>query len=322
MKKFFSDIFLFIIAICLAGFLYPQYTASKTLKFAQISDLHLSHRNAISGNRMHPNSFDLTKDAITQINKIPSLDFVAITGDGIDSPQKELIEEFKEILSTIKYPYYFVFGNHDVNVDFSKEKFIKVFSNNNKNNTFKEPYYSKTIKNDFHLIFLDGAYDTKITSNGHIDDKQLKWFDKELSKNKNKIILIFTHFPIREPFSSHNHKIENDKEVEEILKKYSMPIAIFSGHYHTTKITKEDNIIHISSPSLIMYPNAFRVINIEKNKDNVSFIFDFYETNLKAIQKTSKMLTLSGGLAYGKNEDRVTKVTIKKENKENRNEQQ
>ena len=314
MRNFIKNIFLLLIAICIALAIYPQYSVGKTIKFAHLSDLHTSHKTAISGNRMHPNSFDLTKDAIKQVNEIPTLDFVVITGDGIDFPNTELLKELGENLATLNKPYYYAIGNHDVSVDYSKEKFIKTLSKTNPYKTFNKPYYSVDIKKGFELIVLDGASDKSITSKGYIDEKQLKWFDEQLKENQDKVILVFLHFPIEEPFSSHNHRITNKDEVEKILNKYSMPIAIFSGHYHVTRLMQKDNILYVSTPSMIMYPNAFRVITVHDYKDKVVFDFEFKETNLKEIQKTSKLLTISDGLAYGTETDRVNSITITKNN--------
>ena len=320
MRNFFKDIFLLILAICIAGFIYPQYSIGKTLKFAQLSDLHTSHKKAISGNRMHPNSFDLAKDAIKQVNEIPDLDFVVVTGDGIDYPNTELLKELGENLATLNKPYYYAIGNHDVSVDYSKEKFVKTLSKTNPYKTFDKPYYSTVLKKDFKVIVLDGASDTSITLKGYIDENQLKWFDKQLKESQDKVVLVFLHFPVEEPFASHYHRITNKDEVDKILNKYSMPIAIFSGHYHAAKIMQNKNILHVSAPSMIMYPNAFRVVTIHDYKDKVVFDFEFKETNLKEVQTTSKILTVGKGLAYGKDSDRVNSITIQKEKKRGKDE--
>ena len=312
MRNFIKNIFLLLIAICIAFVIYPQYSMGKTLKFAHLTDLHTSHKTAISGNRMHPNSFELTKDAINQVNEIPSLDFVVITGDGIDYPNTELLKELGENLATLNKPYYYAIGNHDVSVDYSKEKFIKNLSKTNPYKTFDKPYYSTVLKKDFKIIVLNAASDTAITTKGYIDEKQLKWFDEQLKESQDKVVLIFSHFPIEEPFSSHSHRITNKDEIDKILSKYSMPIAIFSGHYHVTRLMQKDNILHVSTPSMIMYPNAFRVVTVHDYKDRVVFDFEYKETNLKEIQKTSKLLTISGGLTYGTETDRINSITIPK----------
>ena len=315
MRNFIKNIFLIVIAVCIAGFIYPQYTVGKTLKFAHLSDLHTSHKTAISGNRMHPNSIELTKEAIKQVNEIPSLDFVVITGDGIDYPNTDLLKELGENLAMLNKPYYYAIGNHDVSVDYSKEKFIKTLSKTNPYKTFDKPYYSTVLKKDFKIIVLDGASDTSITSKGYIDEKQLKWFDEQLKNSQDKVVLIFLHFPIEEPFESHSHRITNKDAVNKILAKYSMPIAIFSGHYHVTRIMQKDNILHVSTPSMIMYPNAFRVVTVHDYKDKVVFDLEFKETNLKEIQQTSKILTIAKGLTYGTAQDRENSITIMKNNK-------
>ena len=127
--------------------------------------------------------------------------------------------------------------------------------------------------------------------------------------------MIFLHFPIEEPFESHSHRITNKDAVNKILAKYSMPIAIFSGHYHVTRIMQKDNILHVSTPSMIMYPNAFRVVTVHDYKDKVVFDLEFKETNLKEIQQTSKILTIAKGLTYGTAQDRENSITIMKNNK-------
>ena len=322
MKSFFKNIFLLVLAICIAGFIYPQYSMGKTVKFAHLSDLHTSHKTQISGNRMHPNSIELTKDAISQVNEIPNLDFVVITGDGIDYPNADLLKELGENLATLNKPYYYAIGNHDVSVDYSKDKFIKVLSKTNPYKTFDKPYYSTILKKDFKLIVLDGASDTSITTNGYIDEKQLKWLDEQLKESQDKVVMIFLHFPLQEPFSSHSHRIKNKNAVDAILAKYSMPIAIFSGHYHVTRIIQKGNILHVSTPSMIMYPNAFRVVTVHDFKDRVVFDFEFKETNLKEIQKTSKLLTISDGLAYGTETDRINSITLYKQTSDMKKEMQ
>ena len=41
-------------------------------------------------------------------------------------------------------------------------------------------------------------------------------------------------------FYSQTHNIINADRYMEILNKYKMPIAVFSGHYHATRIIQKD----------------------------------------------------------------------------------
>ena len=91
-----------------------------------------------------------------------------------------------------------------------------------------------------------------------------------------------------------------------------MPVAIFSGHYHATKITKEGNLLHVSTPSLVSYPNAFRIVTVTNLKNKVVFNFVFKETNLKEIQKKAKLLTFSSKTYSGNDTDQNTTVVMDK----------
>ena len=97
-----------------------------------------------------------------------------------------------------------------------------------------------------------------------------------------------------------------------ILKKYSNPIAIFSGHYHTTKVMQQDNIINVSTPALISYPNAFRFVTIKNLKNKTIFEFQYVPTRLTEIQKKSKLLVFHASTYYGNESDRTTTITIER----------
>ena len=155
--------------------------------------------------------------------------------------------------------------------------------------------------------------DYKLTTNGEIPQEELTWLKNELENNKNNIIIICTHVPIIEPFSSANHKLLNDNQVYMLLRKYDNPILILQGHYHTTKIKQHKNIIAISTPSLVTYPNAFRVVNINNNKKRTLIDIYLKETNLKEIQTRSKLRILGTERLYGEDCDRNINIEIRKD---------
>ncbi len=292
------------------------FSFCNTLKFAHISDVHLSDKTINTSYKLLANSKDLFDDELKQIKKAKGLDFVFVTGDMTDKPKFKLIEEFETKMNTLKTPWYSSFGNHDISIGgpVSKEKYIEILKKNNKNFKFDKPYYSFSPKKGFKIISLDGVIDNRITANGKISPEQLKWLDNELSKaqKKDELPLIFLHFPIEEPFPSFHHKILNSDDVLKILNKYKMPIAVFSGHYHVTKIIKKGNLLFVSTPSLVSYPNAFRIVTVTNLKNKVIFNFEFKETNLKELQKKAKLLTFSSKNYYGEESDRNTTVVMDK----------
>ena len=123
-----------------------------------------------------------------------------------------------------------------------------------------------------------------------------------------------THVPIVEPFSSPNHKLSNDYEIRRILKSHKNPVIVLQGHYHAARIKQDDNILFISCPSLVTYPNAFRVININSTKNKIKVDVFLKETNLKDIQERSKLRLMGTQLLYGEESDRNGSFELRREN--------
>jgi len=302
--------------IILAGLLVWGYEccSASDLKFAQVSDVHFSTRNVNTTFKLTAESPRLLDDAISQINETPDIDFVMFTGDLIDkSFEKELTAVLPHV-EKLKYPWYFVFGNHDPCVGgyLTKQLYIDILRNHNKNFTTTKPYYSFVPQKGYKVIGLDSIIDTRITSNGQIDEEQLKWLDEELSKSKKDIVLIFLHVPIIEPFPSEGHKLLNAGEVQATIEKYKNPIAVFQGHYHANKITQHENVLYVSSPALVSYPNAFRIISIKNEKKRVIFDIQQRDTRLENVRNLAKMMVFSSKLYTGDAKDQNGVYEIKK----------
>ena len=56
---------------------------------------------------------------------------------------------------------------------------------------------------------------------------------------------------------------------------------------------------------MITYPNAFRVVNINSQRDKILVDFYFKETNLKDVQMRSKLRVIFTNLFEGEERDRV-----------------
>jgi hypothetical protein len=100
--------------------------------------------------------------------------------------------------------------------------------------------------------------------------------------------------------------------MEEILNKYKNPIAIFQGHYHGAKITQKGNILYVSCPSMVTYPNAFRLITVTNYRNKVVVDVQEKETRLKDVQKLAKLLIFASNFYTGGENDRNATITIKK----------
>ena len=230
---------------------------------------------------------------------------------------KSFEKELRAVLPHVQKlntPWYFAFGNHDrcVGGYLTTEVYLKMLNEVNKNYKFKKAYYSFEPKKSYKVIVLDDIITNEITSNGFIDDAQLKWLKNELDKSKNDTVLIFMHVPLIEPFASPNHKLRNASQVIKLIESYKNPIGVFQGHYHATKVTQHDNVLYVSTPALVSYPNAFRVVNVTNYNDKTVFELNWHETREKTIQKMAKLLVFTGSIYAGEAKDQTGVYEIKK----------
>lgn len=316
-SKFLNTVSVFFLAGLLLWGLQVYSVFGKSgnnLTFAQISDAHFSTAKTNTSYRLTAESGELLDDAIYQVNSTPDIDFVMFTGDMINTPYQKELMEFLQHANKLRYPWYAVLGNHDICVGgfLSKKKYVEILNSHNKDFNFPKPYYSFSPQKGFKVIALDSIIDDRITANGKIDYAQLKWLDKELMKAKNDVVLIFLHVPLVEPMHSQSHVNLSSDDALKIIQKYKNPIAVFSGHYHTTRITQQGNVLHVSTPSLVSYPNSFRIIKINNQKDKTIFDIYFKETRYKDVQKRAKMMVFGSKTYYGTDEDRSGTFIIKK----------
>jgi hypothetical protein len=190
--------------------------------------------------------------------------------------------------------------------------YMQLVNKYNKNYKFEKTYYSFVPQKGYKAIVLDTIIRDRLTANGRLGDEQLKWLNNELEKSSNDIVLIYMHVPVVEPFNSPNHRLLDSDKMQEILNKYKNPIVVFQGHYHSAKITQNDNIVYISCPSLVTYPNAFRIITITNNRKKVIINVENKETRLKNIQKLAKILVFSPTIYTGEEKDQNATLIINK----------
>ena len=306
----------FILTIVLACAISSQMctAANNNLRLAQISDVHFSSNEGNTSYKMLKNSSAILDDVVLQLNTSGPYDFVVFTGDLINKPQISELEKFLTHVKKINYPWYAINGNHDVAIggNLTKKTFKKMLNNESRSMHGDCPYYAFTPKKGFRVICLDSIIDYKITTNGEIPKEEIAWLTEELGSHAKDVVVICTHVPIDEPFSSPNHRMNNEYEIKSLLKQYTNPIVVLQGHYHCAKARQSGNIIYVTSPSLVTFPNAFRVVNINSNKNRTLVDVFLKETNLKEVQSRAKLRVLGTEKLYGTEEDRNITFEIKK----------
>ena len=306
----------FILTIVIACAISSQVctAANNNLRIAQISDAHFSSFEKNTSYKFLEKSGELLDDAILQVNTSGPYDFVIFTGDLVNTPRESELDKVITHINALIYPWYAINGNHDIAIDggLTKDYFRKTLNSNNKNMKSEKIYYAFTPKRGYRVICLDSIIDYKLTSNGEIPKEELDWLRNELNNHKKDVVILCTHVPIDEPYSSPNHKMLNEAEIKTLLRTYENPIIVLQGHYHAARAKQNDNIIYITSPSLVSYPNSFRVINIHSNKRKTTVDVFLKETGLKNIQSRSKLRLLGSELLYGSEEDRNKTFEIKR----------
>lgn len=315
-ESFFTKFMNGVVTLGLAGIMVYglQCYSASDLKFVQLSDVHFSDAGENTTFKMTGESPKLLEDAVNQINNMTDLNFVMLTGDQVNVPYEKQLKGFLSYADKIKTPWYFAFGNHDrcVGGYLTKKLYLDIVGAHNENFKFDKPYYSFVPRKGYKVIVLDTIIEERVTSNGEISKTQLEWLDNELNESQKDVVLIFMHVPIVEPFPSNGHKLLNAGAVQGVIEKYKNPIGVFSGHYHAMKIRQNGNVLYVSSPALVSYPNAFRVVTVRNQRTKVVFDIQTRETNEKNVQRLAKLLVFGSTVYTGEEKDRNGVYEIKK----------
>lgn len=235
---------------------------AKDVKFIQVTDLHFSTDEKAVENY---------ERAINKINNTKELDFVVFTGDNIDKSNIDSLKNFLQMSSKINVPYYIEIGNHDCfrSAGVSKKDYLK-FVNKYRFKNIKS--FNYTVKyGDLVFVFLDGMKEIVPSTSGYYRQDTLQWLDKVLTKNKNKNVVIFQHFPIFDSPGNANHNLYKASEYIELLKKHNNVLGIFAGHYHRNieLISEDGNYVNIVTPPAKLNSSEYRevyLIDIDNGK--------------------------------------------------------
>lgn len=266
MKKFLS--LLFIILVSVLSFSAEAF--AENIKFIQVTDSHLSVDSEYSQK--------VLKSAVEDINNQQDVSFVVFTGDNINNPTEDNLRAFVEIVSKLKVPYYVVLGNHDVykSKNMSKQRYYEILRERHIFYPQRKPNYAFK-KNDFVFLVVDGAKEVIPGAVGYYRNDTLEWLDKQLTKNADKSVVILQHFPVEYPEGSETrlktHKTYRVEDYREILEKHHNVLAVVSGHFHVNCETMKDGVYHISTPSLIGLPQAYKIIDIVTTKEFSPIIY-------------------------------------------------
>ena len=259
---------LILILVIALAFL-TNISFAQEIKIVHFSDIHLDTKNPDKPVRKFAQSVPMFKKAIQKANKL-SPDIVVISGDMVNKPLESEFDVFLSIAKNFDTPFYPALGNHDVGVGggLTKQIILNKFNKNCDWLSLDNPNYF-VIKDEYIFIFMDGTNDKVITSKGTFSNESLQFLDRTLSMYKDKKAIIVQHFPLLPPFKSSSHEITNRDEYFNILDKHENVIMVLSGHYHGSKAVERNNVLYVTTPSMIEYPHAFRYLTVNSDDKNV-----------------------------------------------------
>lgn len=157
---------------------------------------------------------------VTTLNATsPALDLVIIAGDLTDNGTPAQNSALRDLLATLKMPFYVIPGNHDHRTQTDRQPFEQSFPKSI-NYTFDG--------NGWQFLGLDTTdgqkFDKVATPQATRDflDQTLPRFDKE------RPLIVFTHFPLG---PTAKYRLTDAEAFLERLKPFNLR-HIFSGHYH------------------------------------------------------------------------------------------
>jgi len=271
--------------------------------FAYVTDAHLATGT--------PDTFILTQESQLFLQDVvkslshEKLDFVIFGGDQVEKPGPDdaTWQLFLDIAQTLPCPWNFVLGEKDVSGPPAVDK-MKVYGPDWKGKGIEssKSYWSLNPLPGVHLVGLDTSKTN--ASSGQLDSAQLAWLKDDLSKNAHKLAIVFSHHPLLPPApydgggSWDDYIIPDGACAREILGGSKNVRLAVSGHVHVSKIERERDVWYVSSPSLSVYPCAYRIFRVTPEEITV----ETYQVTFPALIKKARGLIDQSNLAFKFNE--------------------
>ena len=241
MKKFLYSLLVLILFSTLNVF-------AKNVRIVQISDVNFDAKTTDSQETQTSEKLNAFIDKMNS----SKVDIIVFSGDMVSRSKKDEIESFAQTIKRLKKPYYIVLGENDVhkNGGISKEDFMSYMNYHDKYLKTNIPNYKVNLSGKLTMLVLDGAPPVVKNTHGYYNEKTLAWFEKTLSQNRKRGIIIFQHFPVVAPEDNYKYETLDAHKYINIAKGYTNILFIASGHFNKKyEFVDENRLRHISTPS-------------------------------------------------------------------------
>lgn len=213
------------------------------LRFVHISDTHISHDPNYGqdhGYPIHPTP--AAEALVEQLNNLPfTPDFILHTGDVAYDPHEPAYEVAREILGRIRYPVYYLAGNHD-----SREMLQRVLL---RRETIQPTWHYQFELNGVQIVCLDSTGPAPEPS-GTVSDEQLAWLREITESDDARPLVVAVHHNTLEtgvPWLDTFMRMANGDALHAALLPARHRIrGVFYGHIHQSSQVLRDGILYSS----------------------------------------------------------------------------
>src|SRR5688572_30481007 len=247
-----------LLFIALLFFVSFSFAQTKPFRIAFISDTHIGSPNGGAEE-------DLRR-TVADINSLQGVAFVVITGDITELGKYSELQLAKQVLDSLKIPFYIIPGNHDTGWSESGGLgFNRIFGD--------DKFFFKHNGINF-IACASGPYVRM--SDGHVPRSALNWMKGKLEKIKPAEPVVFlNHYPL-------DNGLDNWYEVIEMLKTKNTILAL-CGHGHNNRIVQAEDIPSVMGRSNLRAKAAEGGYNlVDFRQDSIVF------TERKPLSKTEK----------------------------------
>jgi Icc protein len=203
---------------------------TRPILIAQISDLHIK-APAVLAYRKVDTAAALTR-CIAELNRFtPRPDFVAISGDLVDTRLPEEYEHLKTLLAPLEIPSAAVPGNHDdrapLRAAFPHQAYASADGALNIAHQLGE----------LDLVLIDSSVPG--AAHGLLDAETLRWLDATLASSTTRPALLFLHHPPFVTGIAHmdRQNLRNGADLATILQRHPRARLVAAGHVHRATLT-------------------------------------------------------------------------------------
>ena len=261
--------FILYVSICVLStllVLISESCTAQSFRFGVIADVQYADKENTMG-RHYRTSLQKLDEAVSELNKL-NPDFVIQLGDVIDGYSDDQAQSFVDLvqvfdkLNRLSMSVYHVVGNHCMTA--GQETLKEELQLHSLHYTF-----TRSGLENWRFVVLDG----NDAGYGVVSEEQLKWFESVLqsASEKNEKVLVFSHFALH-PEAAKRHRMKETEHLFELIHRYEVVFAWFSGHDHAGGYAYDNGIHHVTFKGMVESPvnNAYALVDFHKGKVRIT----------------------------------------------------